>query len=88
MWASMNYVEIEMTRQQALSCSHQGDCDADVEALLQHPKIKRQFKKIATESIRKELADYGAWSVIELMDNEANQRRILWIAACNIKEGV
>lgn len=45
------------------------------------------FEPSATpEAIRAELAEYGAWDDAELADDEMNRRRIVWIAAGNIKE--
>jgi len=38
------------------------------------------------EAIKKELKEYGAWDEIELQDDEKNWERIVWIAACNMKE--
>lgn len=75
---------INMTKQQAESASHQGDCDMDVTALLESPNIRRQFKKISPDSIRAELKEYGAWDAEELADDAQNQNRIVWIAAGNI----
>lgn len=84
--ASFNRFELQMTMAQAQSASHQGECDADVEILLQATNIKRQLKKIDPNLIRNELQEYGAWNEIELADNKANQSRIVWIAAGDIVE--
>lgn len=75
---------INMTKQQAESAFHQGDCDMDVTVLLESPNIRRQFKKISSDSIRAELKEYGAWDAEELADDAQNQNRIVWIAAGNI----
>ena len=37
--------------------------------------------------IRRHLRSYGAWSRRELCDHQANRRRLLWIWACNCREG-
>jgi len=37
--------------------------------------------------IRRHLKGYGAWSAGELCDHQANRRRLLWLWACNCKEG-
>lgn len=37
--------------------------------------------------IRRHLKGYGAWSPAELCDHQANLRRLLWIWACNCREG-
>jgi hypothetical protein len=86
MWATFERFEIQMTKAQALSASHQGRCDEDVDALLQLPKIKRQLKKISDSDLSDELREYGAWDETELADRAANEHRIIWIAAGNIRE--
>lgn len=85
-YASFNNFEIGMTLDQAESCSHPGQCDADVKRLLRDPEIKKQLRSIPADKIRKELKEYGAWNEEELKDEEENQMRILWIAAGNIVE--
>ena len=37
--------------------------------------------------IRRHLKGYGVWSRPELCDHQANCRRLLWIWACNCREG-
>lgn len=65
-------------------CSHTGDCDSDVSRW--KPRIKELNKNIDLEDIQSELKQYGAWTCEELKDSEQNWNRIIWIAACNIKE--
>jgi hypothetical protein len=77
---------IRMTYAQAESASHQGQCDDDVKALVNTPAIRKQLDKIRTIDIADELRGYGAWDNEELLDNEANRERIVWIAAGNIVE--
>lgn len=84
MYATFERFEISMTLNEARSASHQGDCEADVIDLLKTAKIKRQLKKISAADLRSELYEYGAWSDEELQDREANEMRIVWLAAGNI----
>jgi hypothetical protein len=86
MYANYNSFEIKMTKAQAEIASHQGSCDADVEYLLTLPTIKRQLKKISDDVLAAELREYGAWSDEELQDRAANEARIIWLAAGDIKE--
>jgi len=88
MWASMNYLELKLTKNQASIGSHSGACDSDIKALMKEPSIKRQFKSIDPESIKKELRDQGAWTEEQLNNVEDNQERILWIACGNIMDGI
>jgi hypothetical protein len=62
-------------------CSHQSPCDDDVAfwaGKLDCP--------IEPETIAQELKDYGAWDADDLADHDANWRRVVWIAACNVRE--
>lgn len=86
MWATFNRFELQMTKTQAASASHAGQCDDDVRELLKLPDIKRQLKKIDDATLAEELKEYGAWDAEELRDRDANEMRIVWIAACNIRE--
>ena len=86
MYASFERFEIDMTKKQAITCSHPGSCDLDVLIMLDNPKIKRQLNKISNELLAAELSEYGAWDGNELQDRTANEQRIVWIAAGNIIE--
>jgi hypothetical protein len=70
----------------AQSCSHPGRCDADVEALMDQDHISEQLAKIAPDTLREELREYGAWDSAELADHDANLMRLVWIAACDVAE--
>lgn len=89
MWYTGNYstIELQITKEQAESASHQGACDDDVKALSELPAIKRQLAKMDKESLREELAEYGAWDEAELADHEQNLQRVLWIACGDIVDG-
>jgi hypothetical protein len=86
MIALFNRFQIKMTMAEALECSHRGACDHEVECLEKEPHIQRQFDKIPMSDIQAELKEYGAWCPDELNDSYQNRLRILWIAACNIRE--
>jgi len=85
MYALFNRFEIEMTLAQAQSVSQPGkDASDDVNALLKLPEIKRQLAKISDDDLAAELSEYGAWDDEELKDRQANEQRIIWLAAGNI----
>lgn len=84
--AFFNRFTIEMTENQARAASHAGQCDDDVAAL--EPVIAPQLDAIGPEAIRAELAEYGAWDSHELSHDTDNRLRIVWIAACNIRENL
>lgn len=78
-----NGLEVSMSRDDALACSVQGDCEAAVRDLME-----REDYDISggAEDIRQELAEYGAWIDVDLVDDEKNLMRILWLAAGNIRD--
>jgi len=84
MITQFNRFEISLTMKQAVSASHSGQCDDDVNYLLTLPAIKRQLKKISDIDLVPELKEYGAWSEDELKNRIDNEQRIIWIAAGNI----
>ena len=85
MWISGNYgVELNITKNDAYTGSHAGDCLEDIRGLLEKPYIKRQLKRIDPEMIKKELADCGAWSDEELENAQENQERLLWVFCGNL----
>lgn len=88
MWFTSSHgtIEIQMTKSQAMSASHQGQCDDDVRALSMVRKIRIQLERIDPKALRDELREYGAWDDQELADHEQNLQRILWIAAGDIVE--
>ena len=88
MYATFERFEVKMTKSEAESASHSGACDDDVEELLKLKRIARQLDEIGPDVIRDELREYGAWDDEELADDEQNRRRIVWIAAGNIVEGM
>jgi hypothetical protein len=84
--SSSGRIELRMTLEQAKSASHSGSCDDDVKALSQAPAIAEQLAKIDPTVLSGELKEYGAWDAEELADHDQNLQRILWLAACDIRE--
>ena len=64
-------------------CSHQGPCDKDVD----YWHLQVSFNHITDDDLLNELREYGAWEIDELLERETNEKRLLWIAAGNLKEG-
>jgi hypothetical protein len=84
--SSSGLIEFQMTRQQAESVSHSGQCDADVAKLMTDPFIARQLAEIKPEDLREELGEYGSWDAEELADHDTNLSRILWLAGGDIRD--
>jgi len=84
---SLGRIELQITKKQAVSCSHAGQCDNDVEALKLNPSIARQLKKLDPVIVSAALKEYGAWNDLELSDHNENLTRLLWVACCDISEG-
>ena len=89
-WASFNRFELRLTGECVVDCSASGDVGEAVEYWA--PKVQEQIERDAfplrptADSIRAELREYGTWDSEELQDDEANFRRLVWIASCNVAE--
>ena len=81
---SSGRIELEISIDDARSGSHQGSCDDDIEALLRVPYIREQFAKIEPGLLSRELAEWGAWDAEELLDDDQNRARLLWLACGDI----
>jgi hypothetical protein len=87
-WASTSSgrIEIQMSTEEAQSCSHSGSCDDDVRALSEVPHIAAQLAEIDPALLAEELSEYGAWDETELADHDQNLQRLLWSMAGDIVE--
>lgn len=83
-FATFNRFTISMPWEAVEDCSHSGACDSDVSHWA--PKIADLNPGIDPEHVREELREYGAWDETELADDSTNWERIVWCAACNVKE--
>ncbi len=84
-WSSgSGRVELRMPGALVAEMSHSGDCDHDVSRWANDPRIV--WHRGTAADIREELDEYGAWDADELVDEAANRRRLLWLAACDIRE--
>ena len=80
---TMNYVEVEMPYRAMIDLSSGGRVDDSADYWARNHNVKIYG---TPEKVRKELKEYGAWSAEELMDDEANIRRLLWVTAGNMRE--
>ena len=85
---SLGRIELQITKAQAQSCAHPGQCDADVAALRKNKTIAKQLDALPPDLVRDSLREYGAWDDEELSDHDANLDRLLWIACCDVAEGL
>lgn len=81
-------IELQITKKQAEIGSHSGSCDNDIAYLRTLPAIKRQLAKLDAETLKNELAEYGAWDDNDLANYDENLTRILWIACGDIQEEI
>ena len=77
-------ISLRLTLDEAESCSHPGRCDIDLEVLCLSGPIACQTATWHPETLRAELAEYGAWDEEELADYEENTRRMVWLACCDV----
>lgn len=79
------YISGQLPNQCVEDCSHSGACDSDVE----HWVNKLHFAE-ALEPHRERaisyLREYGAWDDLETADMDTLAQRILWTAACDVRE--
>lgn len=84
-----SYIDcLELEEGDALSGSHQGQCDDDIASLRREPYVAAQLNALDPDRVRRELKEYGAWEPEELADHDANLSRLLWCACCDIREEV
>lgn len=75
---------IRVTRKQAESAYHRGDCEDDVKALVRGSKALRgQLVKISDDDLIDELANQGI-SRDEMGDREWMENMVVWVACGNI----
>ena len=85
MWAYIyDGMELNITKKEAQQGYHSGQCDADINALKNVPRIKRQLNKLDPVKLAAALKEYGAWDDNELQDFETNKERILWLTCAEI----
>ena len=72
---------VSMTAEQAAQCSHHGPCDDDVAA-----NLNDVVWHASDDQIRRYLKGYGAWDDLQAASSETLHSRMLWIAACDIRE--
>ncbi len=78
--------DLRITLQDAIQCSHSGDCENDVLTLLKKRYIKKQVQTLCPIQLVKELSDYGAWDEIELSNHKQNIARWVWMSCSDISE--
>lgn len=86
-WSSSSgKLELQLTEEEIAQGSHQGDCEADINALLGRPFIAQQVAEWDAEMLRDELREYGAWDETELADHDMNLVRMVWNACNDLRE--
>lgn len=85
-WYADPGIVLTITKAEAESAHHPGNCDDSVMALSRKPRIARQLAKLNQDSVRAYLYDFGAWDSDELSDHAENLQRLLWIACGDIQE--
>lgn len=87
MIAQFERFELPIPISVVLNCSQvQKDATDDVDYALRCTPVGDAVDALAPDLIREELRDYGTWDDEELADDEENRARLVWIAACNVRE--
>lgn len=88
-WWVGSSIGIQLTKDQAESASVGGvDNESAIDELLTNPEISSQFDDISDDILKSELKEYGAWDDEELSDREMNIKRVIWLAAGEISDGL
>jgi hypothetical protein len=80
-YAYFNHLTFQLPIEAIYDCSHQGQCFPEVE--FWQGQLNLNLDKDAMIS---ELKEYGAWENLHDMSHEELEQKIIWIAACNIRE--
>jgi hypothetical protein len=87
-WASGNGLEFRIPGEAILDIAQSGRNDEAVAAWVDAVRDQAERDNFPNgptpDSIRRELAEYGAWDDEELADDEQNWHRLLWIAAWDV----
>lgn len=88
LWNSSNYGnDLRLTRADANYCAHSGNCENEVNEVMQKPYVKKQLGALNPDKLAKELKDFGAWDDEQLANHKDNLQRWVWISAGDITEG-
>jgi hypothetical protein len=86
--ATFERFDITLPRDVALACSAPGrDAEPWIIQAMLAPALARQLVRLDPALVADELRQWGAWSDDELAQHHLNLRRIVWLAASNIREG-
>jgi hypothetical protein len=79
---SLGRIELEIPVEAIAACSHQGQCDKDVEYWT--PKI--DWSHVTRKAMEQSLNEYGAWDDLQTTDIETLKQRLTWLACCDLNE--
>lgn len=84
--SSSGRIELDLTMEHAEKGYHSGQCESDIKELRSYPEIENQLQRLDPDLVRNELKELGGWDTEELLDNENNLDRLLWIACGDLIE--
>ena len=82
LWFKGTWAQCELPPACIRDCSSSGAVDDAVEFW-----VRRLDFDGPPWLMRRHLRGYGAWTAADLCDHQANRRRLLWIWACNYRDG-
>lgn len=74
-----NGIEIELSRDCVANCFHSGSCDADCEAWVDVPEIKKQFDKVKKERLINHILETGADHTQKELNKWTKKRLCIWV---------
>ena len=81
--SSSGKIEFQLPGECLIDCSASGSVDDAVDCWR-----RELLLDLDPDLVRSELREHGAWDDEELQDDQANIERLIWIAACDIKESI
>ena len=89
-WATFNRFELRIPGQAVLDIAQPGPADSAVDywagRINRYAWGEDHAWAPTPARVREELREYGAWDDDDLLDDDENWHRIVWMAACNIAE--
>lgn len=80
-------LELRLPESYVSDCSGPGRADPGVRFWREVSEDADSFRDVSDDTLREVLRGYGAWDDPELADRVENIERVIWIAACDAREG-
>jgi hypothetical protein len=89
-YAYFDRFTVAMSKRTALACSQSctNNSASVANTIVTDPALHRRLSCLTPQEVAAELTEQGTWSKKELRCHQRNIDRIIWIAACYIRDGL